>query len=57
VTPFVPVNLGALSIGRDDEAAKQLLLRAWMREGEEIFEDAEDALAFLSAGADPSRRP
>lgn len=56
VNPFVLVNLGALLIGRDDEAATQLLLRAYMLEGEEIFEDEEEALSFLAARVDLSQR-
>ena len=57
LNPFILVNLGALLIPRDAEAATQLLLRAYMLEGEEIFEAEEPARAFLAARVDLSKPP
>ncbi|PID37370.1 MAG: hypothetical protein CR993_00740 [Rhodobacterales bacterium] len=50
LNPFVLLNLGSLLRGQDDAAAVQLLIRAYMLEGPEIFAGGnEDDLAFLAA--------
>lgn len=48
VNPFVLLRLGQCSrrLG-DEKSAADFLLRAYMLEGEDIFEDEEDDFAFL----------
>ncbi|KGJ02321.1 hypothetical protein SAMN04487972_1352 [Paracoccus halophilus] len=56
LNPFVLLNLGSLLRGRDDEAAVQLLLRAYMLEGGEIFADGNESdLKFLAEHVDLTR--
>ncbi|AUH33088.1 hypothetical protein [Paracoccus tegillarcae] len=56
LNPFVLLNLGSLLQGRDDEAAVQLLLRAYMLEGSGIFADGNESdLKFLSEHVDLTR--
>lgn len=57
LNPFVLVNLGALLIGTDDGGGEPLLLRAFMLEGNQIFDDDPKALAFLSARVDLRTEP
>ena len=56
LNPFVLLSLGSLFRGRDDDAAIQLLLRAYMLEGGGIFSDGNEAdLKFLAAHVDLTR--
>lgn len=54
--PFILLNLGSLLRGRDDATATQLLLQAYMLEGDEIFLDGnEPDLDFLAGRVDLKR--